>query len=126
MLSSAQTALKPSAIWVSVIPESTPLVVTATGTLLLVPEFFAPLRGFSAAYQDRLHATGAAEALADLPAPPEPQPLCEVRTVAAQGVTVMFENVVLTWDAERGPALNGLSFRVPATTSSLSPPMGRP
>ena len=35
--------------------------------LLLVPEFFAPLRGFAAAYQDRLHATGAADALVDLP-----------------------------------------------------------
>ncbi len=33
---------------------------TALFVLLLVPEFFAPLRGFSAAYQDRLHATGAA------------------------------------------------------------------
>ena len=42
--------------------------------LLLVPEFFAPLRGFAAAYQDRLHATGAAEALVELPPLPEPQP----------------------------------------------------
>ena len=41
--------------------------------LLLVPEFFAPLRGFAAAYQDRLHATGAAEALADLPPLPAPR-----------------------------------------------------
>ena len=32
---------------------------TALFVLLLVPEFFAPLRGFAAAYQDRLHATGA-------------------------------------------------------------------
>ena len=37
---------------------------TALFVLLLVPEFFAPLRAFAAAYQDRLHATGAAEALA--------------------------------------------------------------
>ena len=42
--------------------------------LLLVPEFFAPLRAFAAAYQDRLHATGAAEALIDLPPLPEPAP----------------------------------------------------
>ena len=40
--------------------------------LLLVPEFFAPLRVFAAAYQDRLHATGAAESLIDLPPLPEP------------------------------------------------------
>lgn len=84
--------------------------------LLLVPEFFAPLRGFAAAYQDRLHATGAAEALIMLPKLPEPdaapRPAREVRTVAASGITVAFEDVHLTWDPARGPALDGLSFRV--------------
>ncbi len=82
--------------------------------LLLVPEFFAPLRAFAVAYQDRLHATGAAEALLDLPPAPEPQPQREIRTVAARGVAVAFEDVHLTWDPARGPALKGLSFRVPA------------
>jgi ATP-binding cassette subfamily C protein CydD len=82
--------------------------------LLLVPECFAPLRAFAAAYQDRLHATGAAEALLDLPPAPEPQPQREIRTVAARGVAVAFEDVHLTWDPARGPALKGLSFRVPA------------
>jgi ATP-binding cassette subfamily C protein CydD len=93
--------------------------------LLLVPEFFAPVRGFAAAYQDRLHATGAAEALVGLPPPPEPQPQREIRTVAAQGVTVAFEDVHLTWDPARGPALNGLTFRVPASeTLVLAGPSG--
>ena len=87
---------------------------TALFILLLVPEFFAPLRGFAAAYQERLHATGAAEALLALPPAPAPAPPREVRTVAAQGVTVAFEDVHLTWDPTRGPALDGLSFRVPA------------
>jgi ATP-binding cassette subfamily C protein CydD len=84
--------------------------------LLLVPEFFAPLRGFAAAYQDQLHATGAAEALLTLPPlpAPAPAPAREIRTVAASGVTVAFENVSLTWDPARGPALDRLSFRVPA------------
>ncbi len=82
--------------------------------LLLVPEFFAPLRVFAAAYQDRLHATGAAESLIDLPPLPEPAPAREVRTVEARGVTVAFDNVNLTWDPARGPALDGLSFRAPA------------
>ena len=82
--------------------------------LLLVPEFFAPLRVFAAAYQDRLHATGAAESLIDLPPLPEPAPPREVRTVEARGVTVAFDNVSLTWDPARGPALDGLSFRAPA------------
>ncbi|MEA2767681.1 MAG: ATP-binding cassette, subfamily bacterial CydD [Acetobacteraceae bacterium] len=93
--------------------------------LLLTPEFFAPLRLFSAAYQDRLHATGAAESLVDLPALPEPVPAREIRTVAAQGVTVAFDNVRLTWDASRGPALDGLSFRVSAgETLVLAGPSG--
>jgi ATP-binding cassette, subfamily C, bacterial CydD len=83
--------------------------------LLLVPEFFAPLRNFAAAYQDHLHATGAAEALLTLPPAPEPAPAShEIRTVAASGVSVAFENVRLTWDPMRGPALDGLSFHVPA------------
>ena len=98
---------------------------TALFVLLLVPEFFAPLRGFAAAYQDRLHATGAAEALADLPPAPAPQPQREVRTVAAHGIAVAFEDVHLTWDPARGPALNGLSFRVPAgETLVLAGPSG--
>ncbi len=93
--------------------------------LLLVPEFFAPLRAFAATYQDRLHATGAAEALVDIPPMPEPAPPRQVRTVAAQGVTVAFDAVRLTWDASRGPALDGLTFRVPANeTVILAGPSG--
>ena len=93
--------------------------------LLLVAEFFAPLRAFAAAYQDRLHATGAAEALVDLPPLPAAQPAREVRTVAARGVTVAFDDVSLTWDRTHGPALNGLSFRAPAgETLVLAGPSG--
>ena len=97
----------------------------ALAVLLLTPEFFAPLRTFSAAYQDRLHATGAAESLIDLPPLPEPVPAREIRTVSAQGVTVAFDRVGLTWDASRGPALDGLSFRVAAgETLVLAGPSG--
>ena len=97
----------------------------ALAVLLLTPEFFAPLRTFSAAYQDRLHATGAAESLIDLPPLPDPVPAREIRTVAAQGVTVAFDNVRLTWDPSRGAALDGLSFRVSAgETLVLAGPSG--
>ncbi len=98
---------------------------TALFALLLVPEFFAPLRAFAAAYQDRLHAVGAADAMLDLPPAPEPAPPREVRTVAARGVAVAFEDVRLTWDKTRGPALDGLNFRVPAEeTLILAGPSG--
>ena len=93
--------------------------------LLLVPEFFAPIRAFADAYQDRLHATGAAAAMLDIPPLPAPSPPLAVRTVEAQGVTVAFEAVRLTWDTARGPALDGLSFRVPAgETLILTGPSG--
>ena len=82
--------------------------------LLLVPEYFAPLRAFAAAYQERHAGSAAADALTALPPPPAPVPELAVRTVEARGVTVAFENVRLTWDPARGPALDGLSFRVPA------------
>jgi ATP-binding cassette subfamily C protein CydD len=98
---------------------------TALFTLLLVPEFFAPLRAFAAAYQDRLSASGAADALSELPALPEPSTPKEIRTVAARGIAVAFENVTFTWDPARGPALNNLSFRVPAgETLVLAGPSG--
>jgi ATP-binding cassette subfamily C protein CydD len=82
--------------------------------LLLVPEFFAPLRAFAAAYQDRLHAAGAAEALIALPhLPPQAAP-ATIRTIEARGVALAFENVRLVWDPARGPALDKLSFYVAA------------
>jgi ATP-binding cassette subfamily C protein CydD len=101
------------------------LAATALFVLLLVPEFFAPLRSFSAAYQDRMQATAAAEALAELPpAPPAPPPLV-VRNVTAHGVSIAFDDVTLTWDPARGPALDHLSLRVPAgETVILAGPSG--
>jgi ATP-binding cassette subfamily C protein CydD len=87
---------------------------TALFVLLLVPEFFAPLRSFAAAYQEKFHAGAAADALAALPPLPAPPPEVKVRTVEARGLAVAFEDVHFTWDPARGPALDGLSFRVPA------------
>ncbi len=89
--------------------------------LLLVPEFFAPLRAFALAYQDHSQGLAAAEAIIALPAahadntplmaePPVVAPI----TVAAHGISVAFEDVRLTWDKARGPALDGVSFRLPA------------
>jgi ATP-binding cassette subfamily C protein CydD len=100
-------------------------IQAALFALLLVPEFFAPLRAFAAAYQDRLHATGAAEALIDLPALPAPAAPEAIRTIEARGVALAFENVRLIWDVARGAALDGLSFYVaPGEMLVLAGPSG--
>jgi ATP-binding cassette subfamily C protein CydD len=79
--------------------------------LLLVPEFFAPLRAFAAVYQDRMAADAVADELAALPAPPPEVAAAEIRSVAAQGLTLAFEDVCFAWD-EAQPVLEHLSFRV--------------
>jgi ATP-binding cassette, subfamily C, bacterial CydD len=100
--------------------------------LLLVPEFFAPLRGLALAYQDRAHAAGAASAIADLTGSPAfaeaPFPdadAAEVPRISAEGVSVRFEDVTFAWDAARGPVLGSLAFTVPAgETLALVGPSG--
>ena len=89
-------------------------IAVAVFVLILAVEFFAPLRVFAAAYQDRLQASGAADAFAALPPVPDAAPSEPPRTVSAIGVAIAFEQVRFTWDPARGPALDGLSFRVPA------------
>ncbi len=89
----------------------TPVVLpTALFLLLLVPEFFAPLRGFAAVYQDRMAAEAVAEDLAHLPAPPPDIPAVDIRSVNAQGLTLAFEKISFSWGA--APVLEALSFRV--------------
>ncbi len=88
--------------------------------LLLVAEFFSPLRAFAAAYQDRMHANEAASQLAAtsmataLPSPPP-----AIRTVHASGVTIAFDGVTVTRDPARGPVLTDLSFRVPSGETAI-------
>ena len=83
-------------------------------TLVLIAEFFTPLRSFAAAYQDQFHANEAAAQLAPFQLQPGPAVLpAAVRTVSASGVSIAFEDVGFTWDQARGPVLDGLSFRVP-------------
>ena len=86
-----------------------PAPVTALFTLLLVPAFFAPLRAFSAAYQDQFAARGAAADLAPLLEAPEPDGL--LLEEVPPRVTVTFQDVVLRYAPDRPPALDGLSFR---------------
>lgn len=102
------------------------LAPTALFCILLIPEFFAPLRAFSAVYQDRMTAQTAAEDLITLPQPePTAPPPASIRTVPAQGIALAFENVSFAWNAARGPVLDNLSFRLPAgETMMLIGPSG--
>ena len=91
--------------------------------LLLVPEFFAPLRNFALAYQDRIQATTCAEALVGLPkrvvAGPLAAPAVVTDHVVPRAVELSFENVGFAWDKARGPVLDGLSFHVAAGETAL-------
>ena len=92
-------------------------------SLLLVPAFFAPLRGFAAAYQDRLAAAGAAAALAPLLAEGAPPGL--LLEEMPPRVVVTFTDVRLSYDPARPAALDGLSFRANAgETLVLAGPSG--
>ncbi|MBB2204409.1 thiol reductant ABC exporter subunit CydD [Gluconacetobacter takamatsuzukensis] len=84
--------------------------------LLLVPEFFAPLRALALAYQDRAHASGAASAMGELPeGTAADTPAGDaVPHLSDDGVSVDFEHVTFAWDAARGPVLTDLSFSVRA------------
>ncbi|WP_234729539.1 thiol reductant ABC exporter subunit CydD [Acidocella facilis] len=87
------------------------LAPTALFLVLLVPEFFAPLRGFAAVYGDRMAVEAVAEELSTLPDAPAPVPPVDIRSVAAQGVTLAFEHVSYGWDPAR-PVVEDLSFKV--------------
>ena len=98
--------------------------VAAIFCLLLVPAFFAPLRTFSQAYHERLSARGAAAELAPILAEPESAPGLRLEEVPKK-LVVTFQDVRLTYDPSRPPALDGLSFRVMAgETLVLAGPSG--
>jgi ATP-binding cassette subfamily C protein CydD len=98
---------------------ASPLLAKGLFVLLLVPEFFAPLRAYAAAYQDQLQARAAAEALCDLPALPEAPVAAPSRTINARSLTVAFEAVTFAWDEARGPALDKVTFRAQAGETLL-------
>ncbi|WP_137176590.1 thiol reductant ABC exporter subunit CydD [Roseomonas sp. AR75] len=88
--------------------------------LLLVPAFFTPLRAFSMAYHEKLAARGAAAELAPLLAPPAGAPGLILEEMPRK-LVVTFQDVRLTYDPTRPPALDGLTFRVmPGETLVLS------
>lgn len=96
-----------------------PAPVTALFCLLLVPVFFAPLRAFAGAYHEQLAARGAAADLAPLLDTQEPAGL--LLEEVPPKVTVTFQDVRLSYDPSRPPALDGVSFRaLPGETLLLT------
>jgi ATP-binding cassette subfamily C protein CydD len=91
--------------------------VTAFFVVLLVPVFFLPLRSFAAAYHEQLGARGAAADLAPLLEQPEETGL--LLEEVPPKVTITFQDVRLSYDPSRPPALDGLSFRVLAGETLL-------
>lgn len=101
--------------------------------LLLTPEAYRPLRALGAAYHAGM---GGREALARLAAlaegaPREVAPTAGAAIVAArvpgdhQPLTVEFDDVVVVYSRERGPALRGVRFALsPGTTVALAGPSG--
>ncbi|WP_048847447.1 thiol reductant ABC exporter subunit CydD [Tanticharoenia sakaeratensis] len=99
-------------------------VASALFALLLVPEFFAPLRSLALAYQDRAQAANAAEAMQDLgPEASIPEPAQPVR--ARAGLSVTLRDVAFSWDEKRGPTLEHIDVKIPAgQTLILTGPSG--
>jgi len=91
--------------------------VMAFFVVLLVPVFFLPLRSFATAYHEQLGARGAAADLAPLLNQPEETGL--LLEEVPPKVTITFQDVRLSYDPSRAPALDGLSFRVLAGETLL-------
>ncbi|MEJ5141305.1 thiol reductant ABC exporter subunit CydD [Gluconobacter albidus] len=93
---------------------SNAVLTRALYAVLLVPEAFASFRALSAAYQDRAHATAAAEAMHEL------GPLTEQTAVTPEtlhvegGISVMAENVSFAWDEQRGTVIHDIGFTLAA------------
>ncbi|WP_367160039.1 thiol reductant ABC exporter subunit CydD [Kozakia baliensis] len=88
--------------------QAAPEIARALFALLVVPEFFAPLRSLALAYQDRAHAAGAAEAMHDL-VPPAPADVLTANE-ARQPLTLAARNVYYRWNDERPFVLQNINF----------------
>lgn len=95
-------------------PQLEHVLTSSLFVLLVIPEFFAPLRALALAYQDRAQAQGAATAVLDLPAAQTHPALEEQQLASERAISLTLDQVCFTWDPARGQALDNISFRVPA------------
>lgn len=90
------------------------ILTSSLFVLLVIPEFFSPLRALALAYQDRAHAQGAATAVIDLPVAEEHRTVPEQDLFPDRSISITLDQVCFTWDPARGQALDHISFKVPA------------
>lgn len=80
-------------------------------TLLIIPEFFSPLRSLALAYQDRARLSGTASTVVELPE--SGKALRHVKTIPfVNRVDIKFEKVSYQWDEQRGNVLHSLNFEL--------------
>lgn len=87
-------------------------------TLLIIPEFFSPLRSLALAYQDRARLTGTASMAVELP-----EKIIKTQNVKnipfSDQVDIQFKNVTYYWDRQRGNVLHNLNFTLKARDKAL-------
>lgn len=86
-------------------------VIHALFALLLIPEFFAPLRSLALAYQDRARLNGTAESVLELPDVKAKQITAPTMlNVGTHAPEIVFDHVSFSWDEARGKAIDDISF----------------
>lgn len=93
-------------------------VVHALFALLIIPDFFAPLRSLALAYQDKAKLTGAAASVVELPEAPQLLEN-EVLLTSSDPVHIAFDEVSYVWDEKRGNAVDRISFEVKPNSTTL-------
>lgn len=93
-------------------------VVHALFALLIIPDFFAPLRSLALAYQDKAKLTSAAASAIELP-----EVVQEIKKAGTfskyEPISIVFDQVSYVWDEKRGNAVDQLSFEVIPNSTTL-------
>lgn len=89
---------------------STDTLTKALFAVLMVPEAFAPFRALSAAYQDRAHATAAAEGMAALPEIDTVQHSAPNTPATAQHYALTIERLNFSWEEGRPAVFTDLNL----------------
>ncbi|CAI3948525.1 ABC-type transport system involved in cytochrome bd biosynthesis [Commensalibacter communis] len=98
--------------------EHTIPVVHALFALLIIPDFFAPLRSLALAYQDRAKLAGAAASVVELPEVPEKSESNHIFN-ENNSIHITFNKVSYIWDEKRGNAIENISFEVAPNSTAI-------